>query len=213
MKGPLFVALSALVTGAIATPSYIRSPPAGTQNTTFTERCSALAKQLKIPGANRTAAEYVAAGTQLQFPNATATCTRPSQNVSVGLCRVSLQVATSARSGIKAEVWLPEKWTGRFLSTGNGGIGGCIQYEDLEYAASLGFATVGTNNGHDGMGGESFLNNPDVIEDYVYRAVVTGARLGKKISNTFYSAPHSKSYYLGCSTGGRQVCAVVSRGV
>jgi feruloyl esterase len=49
------------------------------------------------------------------------------------------------------EVWLPQNWTGRFLSTGNGGLGGCIQYEDLDYATSLGFASVGTNNGRQGF--------------------------------------------------------------
>ncbi|TDZ13832.1 putative feruloyl esterase B-2 [Colletotrichum spinosum] len=84
------------------------------------------------------------------------------------------QVATSSRSGFKLEAWLPQNWTGRFLSTGNGGLGGCVQYEDLDYASSLGFATVATNNGHDGMSGASFLNNPDVIEDFAYRALHTG---------------------------------------
>ncbi|GME48352.1 Tannase/feruloyl esterase [Neofusicoccum parvum] len=102
------------------------------------------------------------------------------------------------------EAWLPKDWSGRFLSTGNGGLGGCIQYEDIEYAASLGFAAVGTNNGHDGMSGSSFLNNPDVIEDFAYRAVHTGVILGKQIARTFYGKQHTKSYYLGCSTGGRQ---------
>ncbi|EXJ88746.1 feruloyl esterase [Capronia coronata CBS 617.96] len=102
------------------------------------------------------------------------------------------------------EIWLPEDWSGRFLSTGNGGLGGCIQYEDIEYAASLGFAAVGTNNGHDGMSGRSFLNNPEVIEDFAYRALHTGVVLGKRISKIFYGKPHTKSYYLGCSTGGRQ---------
>jgi hypothetical protein len=102
------------------------------------------------------------------------------------------------------ETWLPQNWSGRFLSVGNGGLGGCIQYEDIEYGASLGFATVGTNNGHDGMTGRSFLNNPDVIEDFAYRAVHTGVVTGKDISQTFYEKKHTKSYYLGCSTGGRQ---------
>jgi hypothetical protein len=102
------------------------------------------------------------------------------------------------------EAWLPENWSGRFLSTGNGGLGGCIQYEDLEYTTSLGFAAVGTNNGHDGTTGVSFLNNPEVIEDFAYRALHTGVVLGKEISKAFYDETHKKSYYLGCSTGGRQ---------
>ena len=64
--------------------------------------------------------------------------------------------------GITLEAWLPTNWTGRFLSTGNGGVSGCIQCEltcefvfgnnadedideDMAYTAGLGFATVGEN--------------------------------------------------------------------
>ncbi|KAG7136369.1 feruloyl esterase B-2 like protein [Verticillium longisporum] len=101
------------------------------------------------------------------------------------------------------ETWLPLDWSGRFLSTGNGGLGGCIQYEDIQYAASLGFATVGTNNGHDGGDGSTFTQL-DVVEGYAYRALHTGVVLGKQVSRTFHGRPHTKSYYLGCSTGGRQ---------
>lgn len=58
-----------------------------------------------------------------------------------------MKVATTNRSEITLEAWLPTNWTGRFLSTGNGGTSGCIQYEDIAYGAMEGFATVGANNG------------------------------------------------------------------
>ena len=125
----------------------------------FRSDCRALASYLNIPHGNVSSSSLVTTGTTLQFPNSDQTCNRPSQTVSVDLCRVELTIATSNRSSISMEAWLPANWTGRFLSTGNGGLGGCIQYEDIEYGASLGFATVGTNNGHDGMTGESFLDN------------------------------------------------------
>ncbi|GAW07762.1 feruloyl esterase b precursor [Lentinula edodes] len=102
------------------------------------------------------------------------------------------------------EIWLPRNWTGRFLSTGNGGLSGCIQYEDMAYASALGIATVGANNGHNGTSGKAFLRNPDVVEDYASRSVHTGVVIGKAISKQFYGKSHTKSYYLGCSTGGRQ---------
>lgn len=35
-------------------------------------------------------------------------------------------------------------------------------------------------------------------------SVHTGVVIGKAVTKTFYGKPHSKSYYLGCSTGGRQ---------
>ncbi|KFZ21615.1 hypothetical protein V502_02921 [Pseudogymnoascus sp. VKM F-4520 (FW-2644)] len=108
------------------------------------------------------------------------------------------------RSGITLEAWLPSTWTGRFLSTGNGGQSGCIQYEDLEYASSLGFAAVGANNGHNGTSGLSFYHNPDVLIDFSYRSLQTGVSVGKALTQIFYKRAHTKSYYLGCSTGGRQ---------
>ncbi|KAF2845817.1 tannase and feruloyl esterase [Plenodomus tracheiphilus IPT5] len=167
-------------------------------------RCEHMASRLRIANASSISAKFVLANTTLQFPDSEPTCTRLSQFISVDLCRITLNVSTSGQSGLRMEAWLPANWTGRFLSTGNGGLGGCIQYEDIEYAASLGFAAVGTNNGHDGMTGQSFLNNPDVIEDFAYRALHTGVVVGKQISHQFYMRAHTKSYYLGCSTGGRQ---------
>jgi hypothetical protein len=163
-----------------------------------------LVDSLQISHANISFANYVVAGTTLQVPEIDPSCGRPAQAVSVDICRVGLNVSTSARSGFRMEAWLPSNWTVRFLSAGNGGLGGCIQYEDIEYAATLGFVAVGTNNGHDGMTGESFLLNPDVIEDFAYRALHAGVVVGKEISNKFYGKHHTKSYYLGCSTGGRQ---------
>lgn len=101
-------------------------------------------------------------------------------------------------------MWLPTDWNGRFLGVGNGGMSGCIKYDDINYGAAHGFATIGSNNGHDGTSGLPFLNNSGVVEDYVYRAIHTESVLGKAITEQFYDAKPHKSYYLGCSTGGRQ---------
>ncbi|RAO67358.1 uncharacterized protein BHQ10_003370 [Talaromyces amestolkiae] len=126
---------------------------------------------------------------------------------SVEFCRVSLNVTTSSKSQIYMEAWLPGNYTGRFLSTGNGGLGGCIQYSDMLYATQFGFATVGTNNGHFGDTGKYFLGNTEILEDFAYRALHTGVVIGKELTKLFYTkinSGYNKSYYLGCSTGGRQ---------
>lgn len=115
-----------------------------------------------------------------------------------------MYVATSSVSGITLEAWLPSAWNGRFLSTGNGGLAGCIQYNDIAYATSYNFATVGANNGHNGTSGKPFLNAPEVVEDFAYRSVHTGVVIGKQLTEQFYASPINHSYYLGCSTGGRQ---------
>ncbi|KAI5887136.1 tannase and feruloyl esterase [Schizophyllum commune H4-8] len=171
----------------------------------FASDCSALIDQISLDNVTVLSTDFVAAGTNVSLGNVPASCKRPSHHVaSSDLCRAVMNVSTSARSGIRMEAWFPKNYTGRFLSAGNGGLGGCIQHDDLDYAASLGFAAVGANNGHDGITGEPFFNNPDVVADFAWRSLHTGVVVGKQLVETFYGVPHNKSYYLGCSTGGRQ---------
>ncbi|KAF2139272.1 uncharacterized protein K452DRAFT_275434 [Aplosporella prunicola CBS 121167] len=176
------------------------------QKATFEQACGQLPGALGavVPNATVWFSSFVAGGTNLSLADNNATCTQPSQAVTADMCRVALRVPTSNRSEISMEAWLPANWTGRFLSTGNGGVGGCVAYDDLAYAAGLGFAAVGANNGHNGTSGGAFYNNADVVEDFAWRSVHTGVVLGKRIANAFYGRKHDKSYYLGCSTGGRQ---------
>ncbi|EPS33808.1 hypothetical protein PDE_08770 [Penicillium oxalicum 114-2] len=170
----------------------------------FQTRCSDFAHHIDLPNVSVHFAEYVAGGTNLSLPENAASCAAPYQAVSVDVCRVAMTVSTSNSSEISLEAWFPRDYKGRFLSTGNGGLSGCIQYYDLAYTAQLGFATVGANNGHNGTSGAPFLNHPDVLEDFVHRSVHTGVVIGKELTKQFYKEGYSKSYYLGCSTGGRQ---------
>lgn len=97
------------------------------QENSFQSSCSALASQIgdEIPETRVNMVEFVQAGTILSFPNSHPTCSRLSQLVSVDICRVALEVQTSNSSGITLAAWLPQNYAGRFLSTGNGGLGGC----------------------------------------------------------------------------------------
>jgi feruloyl esterase len=79
-----------------------------------------------------------------------------------------------------------------------------ISYEDLDYGSTLHFATIASNNGHDGRTGLPFLGKPEVINDFAHRAIHVEVILGKQIVEAYYGRPHAKSYYMGCSTGGRQ---------
>lgn len=184
--------------------------PAVAQNNTgdFDTQCASFAETLRGTLDNATIwfTEAVAAGTNLSLPDYDPTCGVDYQVVAVDFCRVAMFVPTSDRSNISMEVWLPpqDEWTGRFLSTGNGGLSGCIAYSDLAYTVDQGFATVATNNGHNGTSGLAFYNNTEVVEDFAYRAMHTGVVLGKEVSKTFYGQEHKKSYYFSCSTGGRQ---------
>jgi feruloyl esterase len=134
---PALLALSEASPGSLRHRSDIVSNPAAA--------CASLGESLAIENVTVNFATYLPAGTNISLSQDydLATCGYTSQVVSTDTCRVAMYVATSNRSGITLEAWLPTNWTGRFLSTGNGGVSGCIQYADLAYTAGLGFATVG----------------------------------------------------------------------
>jgi feruloyl esterase len=94
---------------------------------TFQQQCLAFTPEKFINNSTRTHLEYVTNGTTLEFPDNVASCARPSQQVSTNLCRIALSIPTSYRSSITFELWFPENWTEtRYVSTGNGGIDGCM---------------------------------------------------------------------------------------
>ncbi|MGR6465825.1 tannase/feruloyl esterase family alpha/beta hydrolase [Rhizobium sp. PAMB 3182] len=110
---------------------------------------------------------------------------------------------------------LPAKWNSKFLMLGNGGFAGSVRGsgngEDIQYALESRYATVATDMGHEG---ESSLDatwalkkdgTPDLAKviDYNYRATHDVADTAKQIVRAFYDQPIQRSYFTGCSTGGR----------
>ena len=177
---------------------------AANEEPTFEENCLAFKPQSYIFNSTLRILEYVPSGTNLALTGTDSTCSRTNQTTANNLCRVALTIPTSNRSSIIYEHWFPEVWSGRYLATGNGGTDGCIKYEELAYGAQNGFATTGSNAGHNGTSGAAFYQNPDVLADYVYRAIHTNAQAGKALTNAFYGREPDRSYFIGCSGGGRQ---------
>ena len=197
MKGPsragLILLLAQLASGSKSSTSLQR-------------RCAGLAHHLEnalFRNSTVSSVEYIPAGRNLTIPQTHSTCSGLSGVVDFDFCRVGLTTSTGPKSEINSEAWLPLNWTGRVITVGNGGLGGCIAYDDLLYTSQRGFAALGTDIGHVGNVGEP-LEDPDVLESYAWGAVHTGAKLVKEISRAYYGEKHTKAYYLGCSTGGRQ---------
>src|SRR6059036_2021928 len=66
-------------------------------------------------------------------------------------CRVRLVLKPTSDSLINMELWLPiQNWNGKFMGVGNGGWAGSIQGRtgDMPTALRLGYATAGTDTGH-----------------------------------------------------------------
>lgn len=70
--------------------------------------------------------------------------------------------------------------------------------------AARGFASVSSNSGHNGTSAGAFFHQPEVFKDFVWRALYATTIIGKDITRQLYGTPHKKSYFLGCSQGGRQ---------
>ncbi|KAF7342770.1 Carboxylic ester hydrolase [Mycena sanguinolenta] len=164
-------------------------------------KCQALKKTLQLENTTILDVAYVAAPTNVSTAGS---CQSSASVTAAPLCRVYFVINTTATSAVHAEAWLPDTWYGRFLGLGNGALNGCIDYVDLDYGTSLHFAAVGSDNGHDGASGLPFLNHPEVINDYAFRAIHVEAVVGKQIVEAYYGMPAARSYFLGCSSGGRQ---------
>lgn len=92
----------------------------------FKTKCAHFGDTIDIPNVKVNLVDFVQAGTNLSLPDNPPSCDAPYQVVSVDLCRVAMVVATSDSSQITLEAWFPRAYQGRFLSTGNGGLSGCM---------------------------------------------------------------------------------------
>ncbi|KAI8630676.1 tannase and feruloyl esterase [Xylariaceae sp. FL1651] len=174
-----------------------------------TSTCDTFNKELSIANVTVIASSHELKGATIPLPGTVESCGGPhlTADITADLCRLVLLVETSPSSAVQIEAWLPDEktWNGRLLGTGNGGEGGCIDYATMQNGAGLGFASFGSNAGHNGSTGyEFFLNQPEVIEDFGHRAVHVEAEVGKEVVRQYYGVAASKNYYAGCSTGGRQ---------
>ncbi|KAI0471565.1 putative ferulic acid Esterase/Feruloyl esterase [Xylariaceae sp. FL0804] len=125
------------------------------------------------------------------------------------LCAVGINVKSSANSSYNFGLFLPDKtWNERFITTGNGGLGGGINWNDMGSFSHYGFASMSTDTGHVSVStdGTWALNAPEAITDWGYRAMHGSVVLSKEIIEAYYAADDGiqYSYYASCSTGGRQ---------
>ena len=122
-------------------------------------------------------------------------------------CKLKLVLTPTSDSHIEMEMWLPPQaqWNGKFMAVGNGGFAGSIQglANDMPQALRLGYATAGTDTGHQTQGGEWAIGHPEKMIDFAYRATHEMTVKAKEIIKAFYDRGPQFSYYRGCSTGGR----------
>ncbi|MBV8630497.1 MAG: tannase/feruloyl esterase family alpha/beta hydrolase, partial [Silvibacterium sp.] len=117
--------------------------------------------------------------------------------------------------GIGFAVSLPEKeaWNGDFMMQGGGGGNGFVaypvgaSYSGEKPALVRGFAVASTDTGHKAKTGPfdfSFMRDQQAYLDFAYVANAKVAGVAKEIIARYYGRPSAYSYFVGCSTGGRE---------
>src|SRR6187455_3149291 len=129
-------------------------------------------------------------------------------------CDVRGVIRPSRDSEIKFALWLPvaSAWNGKYRQEGNGGWAGVINTASFAEPVRRGYAVAGTDNGHEGGGGANWaIGHPEKLIDFGYRAVHETAMQAKVIIRAFYGRDPERSYFNGCSDGGREALMEAQR--
>ena len=172
--------------------------------------CKALAGQTMAGGVTITAADYNPNGATVE-----------RAKVTVPFCRIAGFAAPTSDSHVGFEVWLPpaSSWNGKYQQEGSGGSVGSIGTGSMVEPLQIGYATLATDNGHvtdpnapDGGSEQAWgVGHPEKLVDFAYRGLHVSAVAAKAIIEKYYGKPASQSYFVGCSTGGRQALMEATR--
>jgi feruloyl esterase len=134
---------------------------------------------------------------------------------------IDRRVGTDGKTyGIRFAIAMPENWTGQYLQMGGGGLNGSVaepvggQMAGTQPALVRGMAVASTDTGHQSSGGGfdgSFQQDQQASLDFQYVANGRVAVLAKQIIETYYGRPPEHSYFVGCSTGGREAMIMTQR--
>ena len=173
----------------------------------FSQECQKLTAT-KIPGATITMAQTFAAGTfvapPLPYPVADQSAFYKGLPA---FCRVVAEAKPTADSDIGIEVWMPiAGWNGKLQAIGNGGFAGMIDDRQLGAAMSRGYAATATDTGHGGspLDANWALGHPQKVVDFGHRGIHEMTRVAKEAVHAFYGKDVQRSYFAGCSDGGRE---------
>lgn len=127
-------------------------------------------------------------------------------------CDVKATARPSSDSEIKFELWLPPSgWNGKYQQVGNGGWAGNIPIASFAEPLKRGFAVAGTDDGHSAPGAVWAIGHPEKLVDFGYRAVHETALQSRAIIQAFYGKDATRSYFVGCSDGGREALMEAQR--
>jgi hypothetical protein len=119
------------------------------------------------------------------------------------VCQVEGYVAPTVGFKIALPV---HGWNGKYIQGGCGGACGTTKLFWCDEPLTRGYACLNTDMGHTSSTADwdwSFQNLQGKV-DFGFRSTHLAALIGPAVAGAYYGAPPSKSYFMGCSTGGRQ---------
>jgi Tannase and feruloyl esterase len=151
-------------------------------------------KSLQLPDVNITEATAVA-------PSSTGA-------IRAAHCRVAGVIGTE----IHFVLLLPDAWNQKFMMGGGGGYVGRVDNQ-AQASVNAGFATVGTDTGHQGGVTDAgwAADNPERLVNFGYLAIHRTSEVANAIVRRYYGSPSARSYFSGCSNGGRQAVMEAQR--
>jgi hypothetical protein len=131
------------------------------------------------------------------------------------VCKVSVSSHPTKDSDIRLELWIPEgaAWNGKFVQVGNGGFAGSVPRASFAGPIKAGYAVSGTDDGHQdpvGTNASWALGHPEKVVDFGWRALKETTDASKALLAAKIGKP-SKSYFYGCSDGGREALMEAQR--
>jgi feruloyl esterase len=118
-------------------------------------------------------------------------------------CKVAGVIGTETNF----ELLPPDAWNGNFVMGGGGGFVGSVMNTSLMFGAlQAGYATVGTDAGHQGhpLDASWAHNNLERLVSFGHQAVHRTAITAKALTESYYESDIGRSYFTGCSRGGGQ---------
>jgi hypothetical protein len=198
----------AVLIGGTALPALAATPCAGLATFTMTGHDVRIDKVQVVPNGPAAAAPNAPPGPRQALPEH---------------CRVDgVLDPRIGRNGkpyaIGFAVAMPVSWNGRFFFQGGGGLNGAVnaplgaQYSGDTSALAQGFAVVSTDSGHKATGFDAtFLEDQEAALNFLYQAVAQVTVVAKEIVARHYGSPAHHSYFVGCSTGGREAMMMSQR--
>jgi len=176
--------------------------------------CTDLASRISYPNTSITAANAIAAGTL-----AVGGTPVPAHCQVTGKMFQRTSAVDGVAYAIGFEMRLPTAWNGRFFYQANGGIDGSVVTatggvnggNGVTSALNMGFAVISSDAGHLGAQGPTFGIDPQARLDYGYQAVGKLTPMAKSAIATAYGKGPDRSYFGGCSNGGRHTMVAAAR--